>query len=172
LAHLKRDIQAIIDKHIGDAWRYGNRLMDVYNEMFHLYHLYLKDITNVSAFTKLLECGYELKRVAIEEAPMEHRDCRNMSKRFLNYGESYLTFIRHLQIDPTNNVSEQAVRFVVIDRLITQGVRSMRGRVRWGRLWTVIATCRKQKISPFKFFRESIIAKCKKMDGPSLLPKE
>ena len=34
------------------------------------------------------------------------------------------------EVDPTNNSAEQAIRFVVIDRHITQGTRSETGR-RW-----------------------------------------
>jgi len=56
-------------------------------------------------------------------------------------GEAYFRFITTPGIDPTNNLAEQAIRFVVIDRHITQGTRSEKGR-RWcERIWTVIATC-------------------------------
>jgi transposase len=38
-------------------------------------------------------------------------------------------------VEPTNNLAEQAIRFVVIDRLITRGNR-------WcEQIWTVIASC-------------------------------
>ena len=40
---------------------------------------------------------------------------------------SYFRFITTAGVDPTNNLAEQAIRFVVIDRLITQGTRSERG---------------------------------------------
>jgi hypothetical protein len=50
-----------------------------------------------------------------------------MAERFSNHGEAYFQFITHPAIDPTNNVVEQAMRFVVIDRHVTQGTRSARG---------------------------------------------
>jgi len=42
--------------------------------------------------------------------------------------EAYFRFITTPGIDPTNNLAEQAIRFVVIDRHITQGTRSEKGR--------------------------------------------
>ena len=51
----------------------------------------------------------------------------------------------------TNNLAEQAIRFVVIDRHITQGTRSEKGR-RWcERIWTVMATCAQQGRAVFQF---------------------
>ena len=44
-------------------------------------------------------------------------------------------------IEPTNNLAEQAIRFVVIDRKITQGSRSESGQKWLERIWTVTATC-------------------------------
>ena len=44
-------------------------------------------------------------------------------------------------IDPINNVAEQAVRFILIDRYVTQGTRSAKGREANEWLWVVIGTC-------------------------------
>jgi len=62
--------------------------------------------------------------------------CRNLAKRFEKHGESYFRFITTPGVEPTNNLAEQVIRFVVIDRLITQGTRSEKGN-RWcERIWT------------------------------------
>ena len=53
--------------------------------------------------------------------------CRNLAKRFEEHGENYFRFITTPGVEPTNNLAEQAIRFVVIDRLITQGTRSEKG---------------------------------------------
>jgi hypothetical protein len=45
------------------------------------------------------------------------------------------------QRSEAQKLAEQAIRFLVLDRLVTQGTRSERGR-RWcERIWTAIATC-------------------------------
>jgi transposase len=73
-------------------------------------------------------------------------------------------------IDPTNNVAEQAIRFVVIDRKVTQGSRSEWGR-RWlERIWTVVATCRQQTRSIFEILSETVTAALGGLPPPTLLP--
>jgi len=47
------------------------------------------------------------------------------------------SFCRHA----TNNLAEQAVRFLVIDRQITQGPRGEKGRQWCERIRTTVATC-------------------------------
>ena len=69
-----------------------------------------------------------------------------------------MQFITTPGIEPTNNLAEQAIRFVVIDRQITQGPRSEGGR-RWlERIWTTMATCAQQGRSAFEFLVESVQA--------------
>ncbi len=56
------------------------------------------------------------------------REAFNMAKRFRKNGKAYFEFITTPGMGPTNNLAEQAVRFVVIDRRITRGTRSEKGR--------------------------------------------
>ena len=95
---------------------------------------------------------------------------QNMVNRLLANGASYFTFITTPQIDPTNNCAEQAIRFVVIYRRVSQGTRSENGRLACERFFTVIATCARQGKSAFEFIKESIENFCKGIPGPSLLP--
>jgi len=46
------------------------------------------------------------------------RPAQAMAKRLGKYGEAYFTFVTTPGIEPTNNLAEQAIRFVVIDRHI------------------------------------------------------
>jgi transposase len=75
-------------------------------------------------------------------------------------------------VEPTNNLAEQAIRFVVIDRLITQGTRGERGD-RWcERIWTVMATCSQQGRSVFAYLEAAVSAWSRGDEAPSLLPRE
>ena len=95
---------------------------------------------------------------------------RNLAKRFEAHGESYFRFITTPGVEPTNNLAEQAIRFVVIDRLITQGTRSEAGN-RWcERIWTVIATCSQQGRSVFAYLEAAVGAWFDGTEAPSLLP--
>ncbi len=66
----------------------------------------------------------------------------------------------------------QAIRFVVIDRQITQGTRSERGD-RWcDRIWTVMATCSQQGRSVFAYLESAVTAWFHGAESPTLLPSE
>jgi hypothetical protein len=69
-----------------------------------------------------------------------------------------------------HSLAEQAIRFVVIDRRITQGTRGETGQ-RWSeRIWTTIATCTQQGRSVFDFLNEAVGAHFEGKVAPSLLP--
>ncbi len=93
-----------------------------------------------------------------------------MAKRFRENGQAYFRFITTPGIEPTNNLAEQAVRFVVIDRRITQGTRGKKGRETNERLWTVIGTCAMQGRSAFEFILKAVQAYFRSQPAPSLLP--
>ncbi len=108
-------------------------------------------------------------RCATSDVP-ERPHCRNLAKRFETHGESYLRFITTPGVEPTNNLAEQAIRFVVIDRQITQGTRSETGN-RWcERIWTVIATCTQQGRSVFAYLEAAVGAWFAGTEPAMLLP--
>jgi len=92
-----------------------------------------------------------------------------MAERFRKHGESYSTFITTPGMGPTNNTAGQAIRFIVIDRHITQGARSINGRKANERLWTVIATCALQGRSAFDFILKAVEAHFNCRPSPFLL---
>jgi transposase len=101
----------------------------------------------------------------------EHRrEAQNMAERFRTHAEAYFTFITTSGMDPTNNVAEQAIRFVVIDRHVSQGTRSANGRCANERLWTVSATCELQGRSASAFILQAVEAEFYGRAPPSLLP--
>ena len=92
----------------------------------------------------------------------------NLAQRFKDHGESYFRFLTTPEVEPTNNLAEQAIRFVVIDRLVTQATRSEAGN-RWcERIWTVIATCAEQGRSVFASLEAAVAAWFNGAEAPSL----
>jgi transposase len=123
-----------------------------------------------AGFQRALEAAREQVMKAATTLVPEAKHARNLAKRFREQGEAYFRFITTLGIDPTNNLAEQAIRFVVIDRHITQGTRSEKGR-RWcERIWTVTATCAQQGRAAFPFLLDSVQAHLRGTPPPSLLP--
>jgi hypothetical protein len=47
-----------------------------------------------------------------------------MAKRFLTHGAQYFQFITTPDIEPTNNLAEQAIRFVVIEGFLYHALRA------------------------------------------------
>ena len=110
----------------------------------------------------------EVLRCGTSDVP-ETKPSRNLAKRFEVHGESDFRFLTTPGVEPTNNLAEQAIRFVVIDRLITQGTRSEAGN-RWcERIWTVIATCTQQGRSVFEYLEAAIGAWFAGTAAPGLL---
>ena len=75
--------------------------------------------------------------LAVARRAPTRTEAQNMAKRFRDHGDAYFTFLDTPGIEPTNNGPERQIRFLAIDRKITQGTRGEAGR-RWcERIWTI-----------------------------------
>src|SRR5215212_3714341 len=168
LAHLIRDVKYLTTLPDVHNQAYGERLREGLRRLFGVIHA--REKLSAGTFQQELEAArVELIRVAINEVPGT-RPAQAMAKRFLKHGEAYFRFITTPGVEPTNNLAEQAIRFVVIDRLIAQGTRGEAGN-RWcERVWTVIATCGQQGRSVFAYLEAVVGAWFDGAEAPSLLP--
>jgi transposase len=197
LAHLKRDLKFLAEW-LNDPKlsQYGQKLLDILGELFGQTKLYrtLKtpggandpddpDLTDEAREAKAQETlekmkllGQKLKEAALD-AP-DNKKAQNIAKRFSKWPEDfYLTFLTidglNLDIEMTNNPAEQTVRTVVIDRHVTQGTRSPKGRTRCERIWTIIGSCAIQKRSAYDFIKKCVLAHCCGIgEYPSLIFKD
>lgn len=164
LAHFIRDVRFLTGSSQAEVKSYALRVLARLRLLFRLYHRTQQDPTQLD---KLRRCGQRLRR-EILTAP-EMKAAQNIANRFRKNGDSYLRFIDHPELEPTNNLAEQTIRFVVLDRAVTQGTRSEAGRHWAARTWTVNATCSMRKYSLFKFLRQAIDAFYSQKNTPSLL---
>ena len=116
---------------------------------------WLKSVGHGSDST--IETGMEIVGSAAEDRPT------------YDLSADYFRFLFADSVEPTHNHSEQQIRHCVIDRRITQGTRGELGQRYHERLWTAIATGKKQGRSLFTFLHESITAKLHNQPAPSLL---
>jgi transposase len=167
LAHLLRDIRFLVEHPNSRNQAYGRRVQQAMREMFAVIHR--RDEYPADEFTIALQnAGDELVAQATYRVPSTN-EAQNLAERFARHGTSYLRFITTPGVEPTNNLAEQAIRFVVIDRLVTQGSRSEAGR-RWlERIWSAMATCAQQGRSVFEFLVESVQSHFNGHPGPALL---
>ena len=179
IAHLIRDIKYLTSLPDKESKEYGEKLLLTVRELFKIIHE-KSSLTESVFIAQLTQAKENIITVAIQEAPVYvdkdgkvmqgKSEVKNMVKRFVDNGKSYFEFITSPGVEPTNNIAEQAIRFVVIDRLVTQGTRSEKGRKANERLWTVIATCTLQGKSAYEFILKSVKAYFNNQIAPSLIP--
>jgi len=176
IARLIRDIKYLAELRDAEMKAYGKRLLAAVKAMFEIIHN--RENLTPDAFQKAMENAREtIIDAALNNVPSQldkngkelKREAFNMAKRFRKNGKAYFEFISTPNIEPTNNLAEQAIRFVVIDRRITQGTRSKKGRESNERLWILIGTCALQGRSAFDFILQTIHAHFQNTPAPSLL---
>jgi transposase len=170
LAHLIRDVKYLTTLPDARDRAYGERLREALRSLFALIHR--RGALPAWAFdVRLQEARAAVLRQALTDVPAT-RASQNLAARFAKHGKAYFEFVTTPGVEPTNNLAEQAIRFVVIDRRITQGTRGDNGR-RWcERIWTVIATCSQQGRSVFEYVSAAVAAYFNGDAPPSLVPTE
>jgi transposase len=111
----------------------------------------------------------EAANLAARFAIVDYTTEESSEPQTYDLSQDYFRFMFAEGVEPTNNHSEQQIRHCVIDRRITQGTRGVAGQRYHERMWTAIATCRKQKRNFFSFLHASINAKLQNQAAPSLL---
>jgi transposase len=167
LAHLIRDVKFLTTLPDARDRAYGERLREALRALFGVIHR--REELGPRVFQwQLVAARDEVLRQATADVPPT-APSQNLAKRFTEHGQAYFEFVTTPGVEPTNNLAEQAIRFVVIDRHITQGTRGEAGR-RWcERIWTVIATCAQQGKSVFEYLHGAVQAWLTKGAAPSLL---
>ena len=168
LAHLIREVKFLSCHPDAATSGYGKRLLSSLRGMFGVIHR-REELTPRGFMRKLRAARRDVIERATRRVPGS-REAQNLAKRFRKHGDAYFRFITTPGVEPTNNLAEQAIRFVVIDRRVTQGTRGEKGR-RWcERIWTVLATCASQGRSAYEFILGAVRAYFTGTQAPSLLP--
>jgi transposase len=170
LAHLIREVRFVMTLPNAQERAYGERFAQALKDLFAVIHQRASLASGV--FQSRLEAAQaQVLRVGTQDVPAG-KHCQNLAKRLERHGECYFRFVTTPGVEPTNNLAEQAIRFVVIDRQITQGTRSAGGR-RWcERIWTVLATCCQQGRSVFEYLHQAVVAHFQGTVVPSLISSE
>ena len=169
IAHLIRDIKFLCAHPDPQNQKYGSVLREHFRKLF-------KTIARRDEFASETTFRRSLERIRDEivwDATLEQPETQhaaNMADRFYQHFESYFLFISDPAIGPTNNVAEQAIRFVAIHRRMTQGTRGKVGQAWFERICTVVVTCEQQGRSTLEFIAESVGCFLGRQSAPSLLP--
>ena len=168
LAHFIRDARFLAELPDPVTRRYGQKVVRRLRQLFRVLHWRARYAT-AETFQRALERARDRLRETVLRAPAR-REAQNLAERFRQHGSAYLRFVTTPGLEPTNNLAEQALRFVVLDRRVTQGTRSLNGRTARETLWTIAATCRQQGRSLYRYLVEAISAYFAQQSLPSLMP--
>ena len=171
LAHLIREVKFLTTLPDKVTANYGRRVLDTLRDLFGVIHRHNSggDAMTPTQFERALQLARDAV-LKVGRHPPDRREARNLADRFSKHGPAYFQFITTPGLQPTNNLAEQAIRFVVIDRRITQGTRSDAGRQWNQRIWTTIATLTQQGRNILDYLRDTLHATLDNRPAPSLLP--
>ena len=170
-AHLKRDIQALIDDGDHQAKRLGHELMPCVRELFRLWARYRDGtLTRVGWLRLMRPVREKVDALLLRGAFSRNKRLVGMCDELTNHRAWLWTFLEVEGVEPTNNASERALRHPVIWRKLSFGTQSPRGSRFVETILTVIETCRQQSRPVFSYLTTAIEASYAAKSAPSLLP--
>ena len=169
-AHLIREVKFLAESKDKSVARYGRRLLKQIREMFSTIHQ--RDRWTDATWQRKMRTHREsiLKTAwgTIPQSSPGGKDAINIAERLWNWQTEYFRFIES-NLPATNNLGEQTIRKVVIDRKVTQGTRSDWGN-RWlERFWSVLTTCEQQGTNVMSFLCSCIESFLHGLAPPPLL---
>jgi len=167
LAHLIRDVKFLAESTDRVTVNWAEKTLNDFRKLFSLIH----------RREELTEAYFERRLSALRNRLIKRFNCapdrsgaRDLRTRFQLHPNEFFTFVTTPGVQPTNNMTEQAIRYLVIDRRITQGTRGDKGQ-RWcERIWTTISTCQAQGRPVFQFLCDAVNSYLRGDIAPSLMP--
>ena len=170
-AHLKRDIQGLIDHPNNQVKRLGHDLMRQVKLMFQHWKRYKAGEISWKTFrTYMRPVRKEINGLLLRGKLSGNKRLVGMCKELYAHREWLWTFVDTQGIEPTNNTAERALRPAVIYRKLSFGTQSESGSRFIERMLTVSETCRLQNRSPYDYLTKAVTAYFSKQAAPSLLP--
>ena len=167
-AHVIREIKFLAESKNKKVANYGKRLLRYVRNMFSTIHHYDK-ISALAWKRRMNKHRRDILKTSQRGVP-DDKDAKNISERLWEWQDDYFRFIEH-GIPPTNNLGEQTIRKVVIDRKVTQGTRSDWGN-RWQeRFWSILTTCEQQGRNVMMFLKSCLHALVHGIAPPQLHPQ-
>jgi Transposase and inactivated derivatives len=167
-AHLIREVKFLAENKDKKVARYGRRLLKKIREMFSTIH-HKDELLERNWLRRMRSHQNAILKVAWGTIP-DDNNAINIAERLWNWQEEYFRFIDK-NIPPTNNLGEQTIRKVVIDRKVTQGTRSDWGN-RWQeRFWSVLSTCEQQGTNVMSFLKSCVESFLHGLPPPLIIPK-
>jgi transposase len=169
-AHLLRDIEAMIERG-GRSQEIGEALRAQARRMFHWWHRVRDGTLSPTSFASYMrpirrEVERRLETGQTCGVPKTEGSCREM----LKLRQALWTFVRHVEVEPTNNAAERAIRPGVLWRKGSFGTHSPEGSRFVETMMTVVATLKQQHRNVLDYLTVACEAVLHGQPAPSLLP--
>jgi len=171
-AHLKRDIQKLIDSSDGQVRRLGHDLMRQERLLFEHWRRYKAGAITWRGFQRLAgPIREQFNSLLMRGSWSGNKKLTGFCDEILPRKEHLWTFLEVEGIEPTNNTAERALRPAVIYRKLSFGTQSAAGSRYLERILTISETCRLQNRNAYQYLIAAMEAKFTGQPSPSLLPE-
>jgi transposase len=169
-AHLVRDIEAMIARG-GRSQEIGEGLQAQARRMFHWWHRVRAGTLAPASFVSYMRPVRQAVERRLEAGqtcgvPKTEGTCREI----LRLRQALWTFVRHPEVEPTNNAAERAIRPGVLWRKGSFGTQSAEGSRFVEAMMTVVATLKQQHRNVLDYVTAVCEAALRGDPAPSLLP--
>jgi transposase len=157
LAHQLRNLQAVVELDPTSFW--PRAMQALFRHTVHLHNQ--RDHLSPPEFQVQVQ---RIERICtwLLERPLQQKDAKRLRKRYLKYRDCLFVFLHRTDVNPTNNVSERALRPSVIHRKVIGCFRSGWGAKAYADLASVVATAVLKNMSAFEAIQN--------LFGPASLP--
>lgn len=171
-AHLKRDIQKLIESNDGQVKRLGHDLMREHRLLFQNWRKYKSGEISWKDFQ--LQVGPirdNFNSYLLRGSASGNSQLTGFCNELLPRKQHLWTFLNVEGVEPTNNTAERALRPAVIYRKLSFGTQSDSGSRYLERILTVSETCRLQNRNAYEYLIQSMTSLFNGTKPPSLLPQ-
>ncbi len=169
-AHLRRDMQALID--LGAATReLGTDLLALSDQMFHHWHRFVAgELDRPALLVAMAPVQTQWRALATLASAHDHRKARALGRDLLRQWASLWTFLEHDAVEPTNNRAERVIRAAMLLRKTNGGTASELGKAFVGNLQSVLANAKCQGVAVLQWIEAALAAHLAGEPAPMLLP--
>jgi transposase len=160
------------------AKRFCREALALQRRLFRLWHRFRRDprvrggpITREQLIAKAFPLEKAFFALAERAVNVADTDASNLARAFFEHHRHFFTFVHEEGVEPTNNLSERALRHAVQWRKISFGNRSEEGERAVARLLTVTRTCQLQQLNVLVYLTAAIRTHRRHQAVASLLSK-
>jgi transposase len=169
-AHLKRDFQALVDHPDQQVKRLGRDLLRPTRELFRHWARYRDGTITRTGIVRLLRpIRQEIDGLLLRGVFSGNPKLAGMCGPLYDHRAWLWTFLEVEGVEPTNNVSERALRPAVIWRKLSFGTQSAKGSRFVETILTVVETCHRQSRNSFEYLTDALQSHFAGQPAPSLL---